>query len=184
MQEGYEEFKLKVLHKVTSKYLEHHDLPPIICCQGEKGQNKLLVLPPQMFATKAYKEYLPQILTDLLAKTGSKYFCFIMQCTVTQIDIGDGREKLKQTAIGRQILEKFKKYNEDGVSAPHFDDLEHKLLTDTLGEDRVVFMFQAKKGKDTMMSFTLEEEGKLKPSLSFDEEKGNQMGGLFGRLFK
>ena len=45
-------------------------------------------------------------------------------------------------------------------------------------------MFQAKKGKDTMMSFTLEEEGKLKPSLSFDEEKGNQMGGLFGRLFK
>ena len=45
MQEGYEEFKLKVLHKVTNMYLKQQDQPPIICFQGEQGNNKLLVLP-------------------------------------------------------------------------------------------------------------------------------------------
>lgn len=184
MKEGYEEFKLKVLHKVTNMYLKQQDHPPVFCFQGEKGNNKLLVLPPEIFANKDYKEFLPKIFSDILVKTGSQYFCFIIQCTVTQIDLKNSEHKLLETALGRQILKKFKKYNEKALSEPDFTKEEHHLLCEILGEDRVVFMFQCKNGTDSIMSFTREEGGKLKPSLSFDQDTGSPLEGVFGNLFK
>jgi hypothetical protein len=184
MKLGYEEFKLKVLQKVTTLYLKHHDHPPLFCFQGKEGQNKLLVMPPQIFQDKSYKEFLPGMLSDILVKTESKYSCYIMQCTVTEVNPENRDERLKETELGRKLLEKFKQYDKDGNTEPHLSAEEHHLLCEEMGEDRVVFIFQAKDEGNTMMSFIKEAEGKLKPSQTFEEEEGNPMGGVFGNLFK
>ena len=183
MQEGYEEFKLKVLQKVTTFYLEQQDCSPVFCFQGKEGQNKLLQLPKEIFFNSNYKEYLPDIIKGVLEQTKSKYFCLIMECTITHFERKDKYKKLEETPMGKTLADKLKYYEVSGKE-PSFTKEEHSFLTKELGEDRIVFLFQAKEEEDSFLSFIKEEKGKLKPSLSFDGSSDSPMSGLFGNMYK
>ena len=55
----YEEFKLRVLKKVTDLHSKDQTPFPLLCFQDGEGKNRLIRLPSEVFETKNYKEYLP-----------------------------------------------------------------------------------------------------------------------------
>lgn len=181
--ETYSEFKLKVLKKVSDLYLKHNDHPPIVCLHTGEGQNVLLPIPPTLFQTDSYKDIVPLAITKIVEKTKAQYLAVIMQCTLTQMEVNNLDAVIDDSEVGKSLKNKLQNFKDTPESkAPAFTQEEHNLLIEKLGEDRLIFLFQAKHDDDSFYSFTREESGQLKPAEISDDVAPFK--GCFSNLFK
>ena len=183
METTFDEFKLRVLKQVSDLYLKEDTNTPILCFQDGDGKNRLLRLPPEVFRTASYKEFLPGIIGRMLRDTEAKHVALIMECVMTSIDtttlsdensFGEG-EVAK--SVARKIIE-----HRDTDKEPSFNEEEHRIIVEVLGKSRIVFLFQSKTDKDAFLSFTKDDQGRLQPSS--EKSEGEKFKGAFANLFK